>query len=568
MLSLQIKSTIGNQNFDTFDTLNIFVFKGDGAAGMDATFDTLMARSLDEPGFRLRPPRKRGAGVGRQAHLSIPASSRSALPRRIAGDGPGRGLLADDPEDKGHPTFRAVLAELAAGEAEGDDVAVVRFAPERGRDAHLTSSDCRSSRKPIGAAATSKLRRSRRRSVRDPTRSPASSRAATIEFERVADYWGQGLAGAGRPANFDRLRYEYFRDRQVGLRGVQVGRLQLPGGVHSRNWATGYDFPAMRDGRVKRETLPQRRAGSARRAGTSTRGASRSRTARIREAIGLAFDFEWTNQNIMFGLYKRTDSFFENSHMKASGKPGPEELALLEPFRGKVPDEVFGEPYVPPASDGSGADRDAAARADDLLRAAGCKRDGATLKLPGRASRSRSSSSTSSRSSQPHTQPFQAEPAAGSASGAVPASSMPRNTAGAWTSTISTSSSMALGGSMTPGDDLRIRVRLEAGQAPGSRNIAGVADPAVDALIDGSRKREVAGRTERRLPRARPVLRAGRYWIPMWYRHKSWVAYWDVFSRPDDAPQVRVPARPAPGGDGRREGESESSSIGTRAATS
>ena len=128
---------------------------------------------------------------------------------------------------------------------------------------------------------------------------------------------------------------------------------------------------------------------------------------RIREALILAFDFEWTNQNIMFGMYKRLHSYFENSEMKAAGTPGPEELALLEPFRGKVPDEVFGEPFVPPVSDGSGSDRNLLRRADALLREAGCKREGNVLRLPS-GKPFEIEFLDFSPALQPHTQPFQA----------------------------------------------------------------------------------------------------------------------------------------------------------------
>ena len=124
----------------------------------------------------------------------------------------------------------------------------------------------------------------------------------------------------------------------------------------SRIWATRYDFPAIRDGRVKREELPDETPSGAQGWFINTRR-DKFKDRRLREALVYAFDFEWTNKNIMYGSYKRTDSVFQNSDMMAEGKPSPEELALLEPFRGQVPDEVFGEPFVPPVSDGSGQDR-------------------------------------------------------------------------------------------------------------------------------------------------------------------------------------------------------------------
>ena len=279
---------------------------------------------------------------------------------------------------------------------------------------------------------------------------------------------------------------------------------------------------------------------------------------RIREAIGLAFDFEWTNQNIMFGLYRRLHSFFENSDMKAVGPPGSEELRLLEPFRGKVPDEVFGEPYVPPVSDGSGSDRNLLRRADELLREAGCKREGTVLKLPdGKPFEIEFLDFQASL--QPHTQPFQANLkrlGIEARSRIVDAAQYRRR----MEDFDFDMASMALGGAMTPGDALRIVFASQAATTPGSRNIAGIADPAVDALIgeiaqaDSRAKLNVAARALDRL------LRAGRYMIPMWFRSEEWRRLLGHVLAARDAAEIRV--RRA--GDlvvRRREGESDREGV-------
>src|SRR5439155_3034111 len=138
----------------------------------------------------------------------------------------------------------------------------------------------------------------------------------------------------------------------------------------SRIWATRYNFPAIRDGRVKRDVLPDDTPSGAQGWFFNTRR-EKFKDRRLREALNYAFDFEWTNKTIMYGSYKRTHSVFQNSDMMATAKPTSEELALLEPFRGKVPEEVFGEPFVPPVSDGSGQDRGLLRKASALLQAAG-----------------------------------------------------------------------------------------------------------------------------------------------------------------------------------------------------
>src|SRR6202158_4002103 len=126
----------------------------------------------------------------------------------------------------------------------------------------------------------------------------------------------------------------------------------------------------MRDGRVKREALPDNSPSGAQGWFPNLRR-DKFKDRRVREALIDAFDFEWTNKSIMYGSYQRTHSVFQNSNMMAVGKPGPDELALLEPFRGQLPDEVFGEPFVPPVSDGSGRDRTLLRKAVQLLQDGG-----------------------------------------------------------------------------------------------------------------------------------------------------------------------------------------------------
>ena len=153
--------------------------------------------------------------------------------------------------------------------------------------------------------------------------------------------------------NFDIVRFEYYRDRDVAFEGFTGKNYLCREEFTSRIWATRYDFPAIKDGRVKRELLPDDTPSGAQGWFLNTR-LPKFKSPALREALILAFDFEWTNKTIMYGSYERTHSVFQNSDMMAKGKPSPEEAGLLEPFRGKVPDEVFTTEYVPPKTDGSG----------------------------------------------------------------------------------------------------------------------------------------------------------------------------------------------------------------------
>jgi microcin C transport system substrate-binding protein len=540
-LVIQIKQTIGNQNFDTFNTLNVYTFKGDGAAGMPMTFDSLMAGATDEPDSLY-------GLVARAVRVSADRLTYRFLLRPEARFHDGSRLTAKDVafslatlKAKGHPYFRAVLSQLEGAEPEADDVLRVTLTPRRSRDLHLIVAGM-----PIFSNAWWQGRDFEGSTLEPPLGSGAYrvgrfEQGRFIEFERVADYWGRDLPVNVGQDNFDRFRYEYFRERAIAFEAFKNGTLTFHSEYTSKTWATGYDFPAIRDGRVKREEIPLDLPATTQGWHFNLRR-EQFKDVRIREALGCAFDFEWTNQNIMYGSFKRTTSYFDNSDMKAVGLPSPQELVLLEPFRDRLPAIVFGEPPVPPVSDGSGQDRKLLRRADELLRAAGCKRDGGVLKLPS-GKPFEIEFLDFQPSLQPHTQPFQAN--------------LKRLGIEARTRIVDAAqyqqrmnvfdfdiASRAMGGALTPGDELRTVYGSEAAKTPGSRNLSGIADPAVDALIEriaNAESREALTIACRALDR---VLRAGFYWIPMWYRSSEWLAFWDMYARPETRPRF---ASGAPG---------------------
>jgi microcin C transport system substrate-binding protein len=533
-ITIQIKRGGGNQSFDTFNTLNTFVLQGDGAAGMDACFDSLMAGSADEPGslygllaksvavspdrlvyrFRLRPEARFHDGS-----------------RVTAGD---VAFTLNLLKSKGHPTYRLILAEMASAVAQGEEIVTVTLSPKRSRDLHLVVAGM-----PVFSEKYWSSRDFEASTLEPPLGSGAYKvgrfeQGRYIEFDRVPDYWAKDLPVNVGQNNFDRVRWEYFRDRQVAFEAFKSGVITFQEEFTSRIWATGYDFPALYEGKVKKEALPKTEP-------TGTQGwifnQRREKFAdpRIREALGLCFDFEWTNKNIMFGAYSRVTSYFENSDSKAVGKPSPEELALLEPFRGRVPDEVFGEPYLPPVSDGSGSDRALLRRADEMLRAAGCKRDGNVLKLPdGQPFEIEFLDSTPSL--QPHTQPFQANLkrlGINAHSRIVDGAQYQRRLDEFDFDMIS----RALVGSAIPSDTLRIVYGSQAAKTRGSRNVGGVAHPAIDAMIERIGQADSYAEVVTAAKCLDRLLRAGRYWIPMWWNPNEWLAYWDMYDRPKTKPK-------------------------------
>ncbi len=335
LLSLQITGTSGNQNFDTFDTLNIYSWKGNGAAGMSATFDTLMTANGDEPdsvyGLLAQSVRVSADKLDYRFNLRPEARFRDGSKVTAADVAFSLNVL----KDKGHPIYAMLLKEVDKAEAEGDDVAHVRFVQGRSRDAHLIVVGM-----PVFSAAWWKGRDFTAATLDAPLGSgpyqvKTFEQGRFIEYARDPSYWGAKLPVNLGQNNFDRLRFEYYRERQVAFEAFKAGAINYHEEYTSRFWATSYDFPAVKDGRVKKETLhdgaPSRTQGWY----LNTRR-DQFKDPRVREAIGLCFDFEWTNKNVMYSAYKRIVSYFPNTDMEAKGKPGPDELKLLEPFRDKL----------------------------------------------------------------------------------------------------------------------------------------------------------------------------------------------------------------------------------------
>ena len=355
-----------------------------------------------------------------------------------------------------------------------------------------------------------------------------------IEFERVKDWWGADLPVARGMNNFDTLRYEYYRDREVGFEGFTARNYLFREEFTSRTWATRYDFPAFKDGRVKRAVIPDDTPSGAQGWFMNTRR-DKFKDRRLREALIDTFDFEWTNKNIMYGSYDRTHSVFQNSPMMAKGKPDAAELALLEPFRKHLPAEVFGEPYVPPVTDASGQDRRWLRRANQLLTDAGFVLKNGKRVMPN-GEPITIEFLLDEPSFQPHHLPYIKSLGTLGIDANLrmvdPVQYRARVDGFDFDVTV-----QRFGFSSTPGDSLRTYFSSQAAATKGSQNVAGIADPAVDALIDviiAAKTREELVTACRAFDR---IIRAGRYWVPQWDKASHWIAYWDVFGRPAAQPR-------------------------------
>ena len=523
-----------NGSFLTFDSLNGYILKGDGAFGMDLTFATLMARSGNEPDAMY-------GLAARGVRISDDELTYTFLLRPEAEFHDGSALTAQDVvwslttlKDKGHPLITQRLRDMTSAQATDDRTVVVQFTAKHGRDVPLFVAGL-----PIFSRAYYANHPFDQSSLDIPLGSGGYkvgkfSVGRFIEFERVKDWWGADLPVSRGQGNFDVVRYEYYRDRDVGFEGFTAGSYLFREEFTSRTWATRYNFPAFKQGRVKRSVIPDDTPSGAQGWFINTRR-KKFQDRRLREALIDCFDFEWTNKNLMYGSYDRTQSVFENSPMKAVGMPSPAELKLLEPFRGHLPDEVFGEPYLPPASDGSGHDRRWLLRGARLLNQAGFP-----LKRGKRVMPDGSALSIEFLIEEPAFKPHHL--------------AYMKNLA-----TVGLDSTLRIvdpvqyrarvdefdfdivvdrfGFSSTPGESLRNYFSSQAARIKGTQNLSGISEPAMDALVDAA----IAAKTRAELTAAcrtvDRVFRAGRYWIPHWYKASHWIAYWDVFGFPAAKPR-------------------------------
>lgn len=518
-----------NQNFLTFNSLNSYILRGDAALGMERTFASLMTSASDEPDSMY--------GLAAQ---SVQISDDGLIYRFTLRPGlvfhDGSPLTAHDVafslttlKEKGHPIITTLMRDVDGADATDDRSIVVRFKEKRGRDVPLFVAGL-----PIFSRAYYSKRPFEESTLEIPLGSGPYKvgrfeAGRYIEYDRVKDWWGANLPVQRGLHNFDVIRYEFYRDRDVAFEGFTGKNYTFREEFTSRIWATRYDFPAMRDGRVKRDVLKDETPSGAQGWFLNTRRA-KFQNAKLREALIYAFDFEWTNRTIMYGSYDRTHSVFQNSDLMATGKPSGDELKLLEQFRGNVPDEVFGDLFVPPVTDGSGNDRALLRHATRLLNEAGYPiKDGKRMTPKGE--RMTIEFLLEEPSFQAHHMPYIKNLGVLGIDANIrmvdPVQLKSRTNEFDFDVVI-----QRFGFSTVPGESLRSYFSSKSAAIKGSQNLAGISDPVIDTLIDTI----VAAPTRPELVTAcralDRVIRSGRYWVPHWYKASHWIAYWDMFDRP------------------------------------
>jgi microcin C transport system substrate-binding protein len=354
----------------TFDSLNPYIVKGDKAPGIEMIFESLMVGSLDEP----------------QSYYGLVAKSATVAPDRSyvefamrpeARFHDGSKITADDVifslntfKTEGEPAYRILFQPIASAVKIDDYHVRFNFSDKTRRELPIIAASM-----PILSKKYYSTHDFNKTTLEPPFGSgPYEVKSVdpgrSIVYERVKNYWGKDLRVNIGQYNFDTIRFDMYRDETVALEAFKAGEYDLREENISRVWATGYDSPALSEGKFKKVLIPNEiPQGMQGFVFNIRRGKFADR--RVREAIGLTLDFEWMNKSLFFGAYTRDDSFFLNTPYAAKGLPGDKEKALLEPFKDELPLGIFIKPFALPVTDGSGDNREQLIKADKLLTEAG-----------------------------------------------------------------------------------------------------------------------------------------------------------------------------------------------------
>jgi microcin C transport system substrate-binding protein len=525
---------IGPVANDTFDSFNGYILKGDPAQGIGLMFDSLMDRAMDEP----------DAVYGLVAKTADLAADRKSVVFELQAEAKfadGTMLTSEDVCDSfrllstlGHENIKLTIRDVEACEALAPHTVRYRFKSAGIRDLPLSVAAL-----PIFSKAYYAKNDFAKTSLDAPLGSgpykiKSFRTGEYVAYGKRADYWAKDLPVNRGRYNFDEVRFDYFRERTAGLEALKSGVIDLREEYTSRDWATSYDFPALKDGRVKQAVLPDETPSGAQGYFFNLRR-EKFQDIRVRRAFNLAFDFEWTNRNLFYGLYGRTVSFFEASPLKANGPPPDDELAILEPMRGMLRPEVFLTPELPPVSDGSGQDRKLLRQASELLDQAGWANDNGLRKNAKGETLSAEfliESPIFERILAPYVKNLKLLGVDARIRIVDEAQYQSRREAFDYDILSSRFAS-----DTTPGTGLRVFFGTASADAPGSFNISGVASSAIDALIeqvvsaDSRKQLDIAGRALDR------VLRAEHFWVPNWHKGSHWIAHWNRFGWPAIKPK-------------------------------
>jgi microcin C transport system substrate-binding protein len=518
----------------SFDSFNPFIVKGQPAAGAGLLFDTLLTPSQDEA----------DASYGLLAQSIELPDDHSWVAFNLRPEArfqDGTPVTAEDVvfsfnilTTKGDPQYALYYGDVAKAEAIGPRKVKFTFKTNTNRELAVIlgqlpvlskhywqgkSFDESTLVPPLGSG---------------PYKVDSFEAGRYVAYRRDPNYWGAKLPVNIGLNNWGSQRFDYYKDPNIALIAFLAGAYDMTIESSAKSWATQYNLPAVKDGRIIKEVIPYERPAGMQCFVFNLRKPM-FRDVRVREALNYAFDFEWADKNLFFGQYKRTKSYFENSELASSGLPSPEELKILEPYRGKIPDAVFTKVFTLPTTDGSGNNRANLRQANALLEQAGWTvKNGIRVNKDGQPFRFEIllENPLFERIALPFIQSLKRL--------GIDVSLRTVDSAQYTRRTQTFDYDMVVGGfgeSLSPGNEQRWFWGSAAADQPGSPNLAGIKNPAIDALIEqvinAPDRQQLIYRT-RALDR---VLLWNYYVIPHFYMGADRLAYWNIFDRPKVRPR-------------------------------
>ena len=518
----------------TFDSFNSFIVKGNGAAGLGFIYDNLMHGSADEAFSQygqlaesIEVPKDRSWAA---FTLRAEAKWHDGKPVSVADVIWTFNTLTT----KGTPFYRFYYGNVADVVQTGPRTVRFNFKPGENRELPLI----------LGQLTILPKHYWQNRDFTKTTLEPplgsgpykieSFEAGRSITYTRIKDWWGENIPVNRGQYNFDTIRYDYYRDSTVALLAFKGGEYDYRAENSSKAWATAYKTPNVEKGLIRKVEINHNRSSGMQAFVMNTRR-DLFKDRRVRKALAYGFDFEWSNKNLFYGQYSRTRSYFDNSELAATGVPEGDELKLLEPYRGRIPDEVFSQSYNPPKNDGSGNVRRNLRSGDRLLREAGWRikdnkrvheKTGKPLEfevllvsplferivLPFAKNLEKLGVAVRVRTVDPsqyrrRIDTFDFDVIVGGA-----------------------------GQSLSPGNEQRSYWGSTAADIEGGRNTIGIKDPVIDELIEkviAAPDRKALVASVKALDR---VLQWGHWVIPHWHAKYDRVAYWDKFGRPRITP--------------------------------
>jgi len=535
--------TIRMADIGSFDSLNPILYKGEAAAGLGLIYETLMADSLEEPSTSY-------GLIAEWASYPPDFSSVTFKLRDEARWNDGTPITPDDVvysldiNKEANPRLALYYKNVSKAEVTGPNEVTFTFDVKGNRELPMIMGQLTILPKHYwtGKDASGNQRDPLKTTLEPPLgsgpyRIKEVSPARSITYERVPDYWGKDLPVNRGQWNFDEIRFDYYRDETVAFESFKAGNLDYHQETSAKNWATAYDFAAVRNGWVIRQEVPIKSAQSMQCFVLNLRR-PQFQDRRVRQAFNLAFDFEWANKNLFFGQYQRVGSYFEGTELAApKALPQGRELEILNEVKDQVPAEVFTKVHENPVNDTPDAFRGNLRKAMQLLKDAGYEvKDGAL---------------TNTKTGQPLTVEFLlvsplferiVQPYMRNLERLGIKTRLRMVDSAQYTRRLDGFDYDVVVGnfaqSNSPGNEQRDFWGSDAAGRNGSRNLIGIKDPAIDKLVDKvifAKDRQELVAATRALDR---VLLWNDYVVPQWFAPKVRIAYWNRYGQPKTLPAL------------------------------